>query len=464
MTTAAIATIETRELARGGDDEWSVERMVAQSKKIQECMNAVMIRDEHYGVIPGTQGRDGKPAKPTLLKAGAEKLCLMFRLSPKYEIVSSTETRELISFTIRCLLEHIPTGAIIATGLGSCNSRESKYLRPAPKKCPLCSKETIFKSKQDSGGWYCWNKKGGCGAQFKDGDEAIEKQDGGIADPADLHNTILKMGCKRSLVAAVLNGTAASDCFSQDLDDLTEKAAEYTPPPAKEEAKASSPKDTSPRTGTSAPVVSARTAPVQGTTTTTGEATRTSSVSSQGTSKDYVPANTIKVAKGDKMVSVELGKEVIALVAETLDDSTFRETWLRPYKTHEGVQVGSVSQLTEAQAENIRRRLVVQRDRNKVRHERGEAEMAGNLTSMLETPRAPKAERAPMPRNLDDAIQATFTNEEDERTFLLSYFGVEHVRELDKVQAETALALVLAYGTPEFDRVEEKARALGRLR
>ena len=38
------------------------------------------------------------------------------------------------------------------------------------------------------------------------------------------------MACKRALVAAVLNGTAASDFFTQDLDDLTEKAAEYTPP------------------------------------------------------------------------------------------------------------------------------------------------------------------------------------------------------------------------------------------
>ena len=74
-----------------------------------------------------------------------------------------------------------------------------------------------------------WAKKGGCGAKFKDGDATVEKQDLGLADPSDLDNTILKMGCKRSLVAAILNGTAASDCFTQDLEDLNAKEAEYAP-------------------------------------------------------------------------------------------------------------------------------------------------------------------------------------------------------------------------------------------
>jgi hypothetical protein len=39
-------------------------------------------------------------------------------------------------------------------------------------------------------------------------------------EPADLANTILKMANKRAKMAMVLNVTAASDCFSQDLEDL----------------------------------------------------------------------------------------------------------------------------------------------------------------------------------------------------------------------------------------------------
>lgn len=211
-------------------EEWSVERIVGQALKIQECMKAVMRRDEHYGVIPGTG------TKPTLLKPGAEKLCLMFRLCPEYEILRSDHAAGLIAYTVRCTLAHIPTGSRVATGLGSCNSRENKYIRPAPRKCAKCGAEALIQGKPEfekdpayRGGLMCYQKKGGCGAKYKPGDE-IERQPTGVADPADLDNTLLKMACKRALVAAVLNGTAASDCFTQDLEDLAEKAAEYTPP------------------------------------------------------------------------------------------------------------------------------------------------------------------------------------------------------------------------------------------
>jgi hypothetical protein len=209
------------------DGEWSVAQIIDQTRKIKECMNAVMIKDEHYGVIPGCK-------KPSLWKPGAEKLCLMFRLDPEYDVEAKVETPTLISFTIRCTLNHIVSGARIASGLGSCNSREEKYRRPAPKLCPECNKPTIIKGKEEyGGGWLCYKKKDGCGAKFADGDQAIEDQSSGVADPSDLHNTILKMACKRALIAAVLNGTAASDCFAQDLEDLPEQflQREAAPPP-----------------------------------------------------------------------------------------------------------------------------------------------------------------------------------------------------------------------------------------
>jgi hypothetical protein len=222
MSTAEVTDIAIRQQPT----EMTVEQMIAQTQKIQLCMRAVMKEGEHFGVIPGTK------TKPTLLKPGAEKLCLMFRLDPQYEIMSAVETPERISFTVRCTLYHIPTGSRIASGLGSCNSRENKYIRPAPKTCPQCGGAFLIDGNPDyerdlayKGGMLCYKKKGGCGAKFKPDDEKITKQATGIADPADLHNTILKMGCKRALVAAVLNGTAASDFFTQDLDDLADKAA-----------------------------------------------------------------------------------------------------------------------------------------------------------------------------------------------------------------------------------------------
>lgn len=196
--------------------ERSVEEVIAQVTKIQTLMEKVMKQDEHYGVIPGTQ-------KPTLLKAGAEKLCFLFRLDPQYE-TTETHDEPHLNITSRCTLWHIGSGLRMGSGMGSCSTKETKYaFRHAARKCPSCGKEAIIKGKEEyGGGWLCFKKKDGCGAKFKEGDAAIETQEvGQVANEnlADVYNTVLKMSNKRALVAAVLNVTAASDIFTQDLED-----------------------------------------------------------------------------------------------------------------------------------------------------------------------------------------------------------------------------------------------------
>ena len=134
-----------------------------QVQLIQEVMKSVMQEKEHYGVIPGCGN------KPTLLKAGAEKLAHTFRFAPKYEEIAGCKEEDgLIVYKIRCDLIHIPTGNFVGSGLGACNSKERKYQK---------------------------------------------------AQPWDIQNTLYKMACKRALVAAVLNATAASDIFTQDIED-----------------------------------------------------------------------------------------------------------------------------------------------------------------------------------------------------------------------------------------------------
>lgn len=195
----------------------SVTDVRSQVQLIQEIMRGVMKEGEHYGVIPGTD-------KPTLFKAGAEKLCLTFRLDPQYE---EKMEREGMHLTVRtkCTLYHSPSGQRLGSGMGLCSSRESKYaFRRAARVCPNCKKETIIKGKAEyGGGWLCWKAKGGCGSKFADGDPIIEQQSEGRVDNPDLPdtwNTVIKMSAKRALVAAVLNTTAASDCFTQDLEDV----------------------------------------------------------------------------------------------------------------------------------------------------------------------------------------------------------------------------------------------------
>jgi ribosomal protein L37AE/L43A len=202
-------------------EELTIDDLVAQVAKIQAAMRTVMKDGEHYGVIPGAD-------KPSLLKPGAEKLCLLFRLDPQYDTTESYHGDHL-TVVSRCTLYHITSGHRFGSGMGSCSTKESKYAyRHARRRCPTCNKEAIIRGKEEyGGGWLCFKKRDGCGAKFKDGDAAIEGQEVGRVpneDKADQYNTVLKMANKRSLVAAVLNVTAASDIFTQDLEDHADHA------------------------------------------------------------------------------------------------------------------------------------------------------------------------------------------------------------------------------------------------
>jgi ssDNA-binding Zn-finger/Zn-ribbon topoisomerase 1 len=182
-----------------------------------------------YGVIPGTGD------KLTLLKPGAEKLCTLFGLTTRFQIVQQVEDwsgsqhdgEPFFYYLYRCQLwrgEHL-----IAEADGSANSRETKYRwRKSERVCPECGKATIIKGKAEYGGGYlCFARKGGCGAKFKNGDPAIESQVvGRVPNPdiADAVNTLQKMSQKRALVAATLIGVNASEFFTQDIEDFAHNA------------------------------------------------------------------------------------------------------------------------------------------------------------------------------------------------------------------------------------------------
>lgn len=207
-------------------DELTIEQLTGQVQLVQKAMAAAMKADVHYGVIPGTD-------KPTLFKPGAEKLLLLFRLAPDYEVDETWHDDGHYTVRVKCRLTHIPTGNFVGAGDGLCTTRETRYaIRKLARLCPACGKDAIIKGKEEyGGGWLCFRKKGGCGAKFADGDAVIEGQPEGEGPNdkiADTFNTVLKMGCKRALIAGVLNVTAASDIFTQDLEDTQPSAA----PPA----------------------------------------------------------------------------------------------------------------------------------------------------------------------------------------------------------------------------------------
>lgn len=221
QTTTAIAKREVSTPVCIEDYAMSIERVVGQVKLIQQVVGAVMKDGEHYGKIPGCG------PKPTLLKPGAEKLSVTFRLVPEYKIDKTELPNAHREYEVVCLLTHAPTGTFFGTGVGSCSTMETKYrYRKAEQKCPKCGEPAVIRGKKEyGGGWLCFKNKGGCGAKFKDGDASIENQEMGRVEhdnPADYYNTVMKMAKKRAHVDAILTATAASDIFIQDVEDYTD--------------------------------------------------------------------------------------------------------------------------------------------------------------------------------------------------------------------------------------------------
>jgi hypothetical protein len=212
---------DTKEIVIANTNIVSVDNVVQQFKMVHELYEKIMVKDEHYGTIPGTK-------KDTLYKSGAEKLDLLFKLVPK---IDEKIMRELgndhreVEITIG--LYHKETGLLWGQGIGSCSTKETKFrYREGKRLCSKCGKDSIIKGKEEyGGGWLCYKKTGGCGEKFADNDTTIINQQVGRienTDIADIYNTVLKMAYKRALVSATITATGVSDIFTQDLDDFVD--------------------------------------------------------------------------------------------------------------------------------------------------------------------------------------------------------------------------------------------------
>lgn len=146
-------------------DNVNLQQVSATMQKIaqfQQVIQKTLHQGHDFGIIPGTD-------KPTLLKPGAEKILMMMGLRSEFEIVDSTRDFEkgFFHYQVRCRL--LKGNVLITEGLGSCNTRERKYLK---------------------------------------------------MDPYTMDNTVLKMAKKRALVDAALLVASLSDVFTQDIEDM----------------------------------------------------------------------------------------------------------------------------------------------------------------------------------------------------------------------------------------------------
>jgi len=196
---------------------------------VQEVMQAVMKKDTHYGTIPGTP-------KPTLYKPGAEVLAATFRIAVDYQI-EDLSTPDCVRYRVKAVGTHQTSGTVMGAGMGECSSNEEKY------KWRRAYDEEFAATPED--------KK-----RVKFGKYTTKQV---RTEPADLANTVLKMACKRAQVAMTLNVTAASDIFTQDIEDLPEElrpGADDAPlrPPVDGPRAKSEPKTAAPQGGGSQPV------------------------------------------------------------------------------------------------------------------------------------------------------------------------------------------------------------------
>lgn len=225
---------------------------LAKRAEIETALQAEMKDGIHYLATP-TKGDNKDEKRYTLLKPGAEylmeRLGLCARVHPSTIIPMVRDfDHGYISITATGVVYAIaPDGRelTIAEMDGSCNSYEPRYRYiMAEPTCPHCSAPSVFRSKNDGEGFFCWKKKGGCGATFSANDKAITSQKAGRVENPDVmaaENTILKMAEKRALIAAVLVATNMSKHFTQDLEDhlpprddrpaARSQPAKPTPPP-----------------------------------------------------------------------------------------------------------------------------------------------------------------------------------------------------------------------------------------
>lgn len=209
MSEEVIEQEPMRAIARVDDRPLDAQAIKSQVNLIQSIMKDVMIKDVHFGTIPGTD-------KPTLLKAGAEKLCLTFRLAVGLNVTERELGNGHREYEVRCTLTS-PTGHVVGEGLGVCSTMESKFRyrwdstgRPVPKEYwdkrdPELLGGSQFVPRKKDGQWFIFQRAA-------------------HDNPADYYNTCAKMAKKRAHVDATITATAASDIFAQDLDDMPEAA------------------------------------------------------------------------------------------------------------------------------------------------------------------------------------------------------------------------------------------------
>lgn len=204
----------------------TAEQVKQHVKLIDDLLRQVMKKGTHYDAIPGCGD------KPALLKPGAEKVCLTFRLAQEFDVDVVDLPDGHKQYMVDCRLKH--HGEVVGQGIGICSTMEGKYRYrwdntgvPVPQEywddrdVDLLGGPN-YVARKSNNKWLIYRK--------------VEHD-----NPADYYNTCIKMARKRAHVDATLSTTAASDIFEQGEDNLPD-ADEPTDEPGRGKPKTQAPK------------------------------------------------------------------------------------------------------------------------------------------------------------------------------------------------------------------------------
>jgi hypothetical protein len=211
------------DVSRG--DASPVDRLQMRLTTILDTMARVLVPHRDYGIIPGTQ-------KFSLLKPGAEKLCLVFGLAAGDPTIDEpmSDDCDVVRFRVRVPIT-TASGRVVAVGVGEASTDEEKY----KWRRPVCDEE--YADTPDTLRRQKWQRRaGGSPEKIKQIREV----------PADKSNTVLKMAHKRAFIHGTLLATGASSIFNQEPEKLrgelkSVKDQPIPQPPGRKSARAPEP-------------------------------------------------------------------------------------------------------------------------------------------------------------------------------------------------------------------------------
>lgn len=173
--------------------------LIKRRERMVQLMTQAMKNGQHFGKVPGCK-------QNTLFQPGSQLLSVSFRIGHEPSNIEDLSTEDEKRYRVTDRVFDQATGVTLGFGIGECSSSEEKY---AWKRCYI---------QQEFDATPIDRRK----IKYSEYNGKVTETKMIRTNPADVANTILKMARKRANVNGTIEVLAASDVFTQDVEDLPE--------------------------------------------------------------------------------------------------------------------------------------------------------------------------------------------------------------------------------------------------